>query len=1397
MAIEVISQLKQKNGLTFPIVDSNDVKGGFHNVATLDILLNTPSEILSEGMLAFTRDTNKFYQVIGGKWVESDVANSSSNSIGIPIITRDIVDYAPNKYVMIPDETQLNGETKTNQIKTINGTYIDILLQSLRKLQAEVARLRNSFTYGIYSYTDTNTALSTITEGYKEDLEDEPLWAIEESDLSEIDESGTLLDNNHHFSPADVVDISKQGILTLTDTATWNVTNLYSENLDTKQFIYLTTNSLNIQIQLQATDTPVTTLDLAKLNVPLVNKYQILVIISREINNGKKFIWISIDNQETDKNLIEGYWTNDAIYSTIQTLPNSYNISQITFGSQTISKFKIYSRYQNFTKSVIPSKPSDEDYKYKVAHITIRSVKDRATLISIQSQLPNNELIWEEADKKLWIKTNNKIVTIGGTSINPGTEEGMTQEEMIAKLQELGIVQNNDALEIGDISSLTFIHQDTNKKFKFNVDAYGELKSKEIVSNSIESRLSNTSLSRNVRGLIGQLNIKENNQDPLNIQIKNTSNAGLNSDRLKIGAIYCPLPTDKVFGCSHAFIELENTSQKDINLEGCYLHYARLATEGYKVNHLALNGIIPAGGTYLIRGKQYSEFTDVNTFIKVENYDQEWYDNGKLIDLTVEVGGMEFALTYGEPNLDYSKYLYTKTTDSDVTTLGVSISKATYTYETYFIDSLGVYKGITDSTGVGYWCPTAYVPTSNSIIKNTFELDPAQQGYQALNTYDSSRQRWSKETDTWILSLNDKYITFPHTDDKYPISKFAPKASFEHKNVCTDKSKLDLEKPNMVTCSFGINTYTTRCFNWISAGVFDEYVWIKSGDTYQKFKSYDTISQATDMVSTYPRRKEWPVEVNNAIYARIVNRFPADNTQYSAHKCIIEMTANSLSSPTTYTYIVGRALKDGTPDLEHCSEEYTFTLYPETYTPRIYQVTDQQGFHWVEYQVWAASAKQVDSDIKSSSNIIPVLINTGDMTQNGTRINEWFDYYQAGKPLFKHLEQMYVVGNNDLCGTNVTELGTGDDYGKSNSYYFHVFYCYEVDPTLFTPIINQKYIPSLYYFDFKDHRFIMVNSEITSENCLNWFNLSDNGFPINIYTGYTIPITNDQASTYHSDFMSIYTMVYKMLTTTKYKIVACHEMPFTVITNDSLTTAQQNVFRSVSSSNALVGSHLNQITPYDKKGLHWFSRLLEFKGVKICLGGHKHTYACTYPVREYFTFGSGLNSKDNYAQYTMEETLEHDNVSWVLDNRNLSKFPLVKRADVGQATTGYFYPYTPVENLTNGVAYFMCQSTGYKLTSNKELPSANQKYSQIIPQTSVVSGADKPDKNQQYPMYAIIDLDENTYSIKLIRLHNVFDSNFKFSQSNYSSMPISKQYLAQSTNDYGTWQVSEATLITI
>ena len=140
-----------------------------------------------------------------------------------------------------------------------------------------------------------------------------------------------------------------------------------------------------------------------------------------------------------------------------------------------------------------------------------------------------------------------------------------------------------------------------------------------------------------------------------------------------------------------------------------------------------------------------------------------------------------------------------------------------------------------------------------------------------------------------------------------------------------------------------------------------------------------------------------------------------------------------------------------------------------------------------------------------------MLINTGDATQNGTRVNEWLDYFNGGKCLFNHLEQMDVVGNNDLCGANPEILGTGDDVGKSNSFYFHVFHCYEVNEVdgdgKMLPIIETddgvaKYVPSLYYFDLPQNlRMVMVNSEVTIKTCETWFNKQYGGKVVNVYTG--------------------------------------------------------------------------------------------------------------------------------------------------------------------------------------------------------------------------------------------------------------------------------------------------------
>ena len=121
-----------------------------------------------------------------------------------------------------------------------------------------------------------------------------------------------------------------------------------------------------------------------------------------------------------------------------------------------------------------------------------------------------------------------------------------------------------------------------------------------------------------------------------------------------------------------------------------------------------------------------------------------------------------------------------------------------------------------------------------------------------------------------------------------------------------------------------------------------------------------------------------------------------------------------------------------------------------------------------------------------------------------------------------------------------------------------------------------------------------------------------------------------------------------MTETNKKIIVACHEMPFTVITAANLLSSTVSNSRSLSGT-SLVGSHLNQLNSSDNQSNYWFSRLLEFRNVKLCLGGHKHTYAVTYPLREYYFYGDNKNSKD-HGPMLMNQTLENDKVTFVTDN---------------------------------------------------------------------------------------------------------------------------------------------------
>jgi len=1363
-------------------------------------------------------------------------------NVGLPMMTQQMLDYLPEEsavddYVLIPDETDITDNG-------LGGTYLNILFSAIRKLQAEVVRLKNSFRFGIDSYTGTDTVSSEIVSEYSSIQEDEPLWSIEEDDLSEI--SDATIDFEDPFiqlEPRSAINYDSTGyaeILTSAST-TEAISNAYKEITDTKIFLYLTVDKPNIIINLKErfdlnSDISIDLNSIVSNYNTLNEKYNICILVSRKMlleedntEYGKNYIWISIGYFNTNRIIKEGYYNlyTNSLQKNLYEISGKYYINSVTFNSLSIYKFNAYSKYQDFSHEVIQSQPDDSGYKYRAAHITIRAVKSLSELESITDRLQINELVWQDDQNILWINGKNGPVPISGSSIKP--DSGMTEQEMIDKLEELGIVYiDNNGLQLSNISDVTFINSDTNKKFKFTVDSEGNLNSQELPASTLANRVASLSpeLSTNeeIRGFVAKLFATENNINPTT-----GGDLKLNSDRIKIGAIYAPLVGDTKFGCSHGYIELENTSDKDFPLEGCYLHYVHPNETNdsiFDCEHLALDGILPAWGTYLIRCKKYADpELDEDVFINVNSFDKEWYINGELLDLTHNTTAFYgFALTYGN-EVNGSEVgaatVFKKSNSAD--------TKAPYFYVYNFIDAIFFNKH--PATTAGTWGKNTCSSYSNTITKNTFELDPAKQAYQALTQYDSSRIRLDNVTnDIQYLNLDKEYIEFPNSDDKYPVNLFTPKSSKEHKNVSVDKTKLDKNKPNMVTCSFGIDIYTTRTFNWISCGEFDEYVFIKNGENnWLKFESYKSGDENKTMSSENIARKEFGSVAINSIYKRIVGNFPGDGTHYTSHKCIIQFNFGLPTDiKTVYTYIVGRADKNGNPDFEHCSEEYTFTLYPTSYTPRIYQITDQQGFHWIEYQVWAAAANKINERIISDTineNIIPILINTGDMTQNGTRINEWLDYYNAGKVLFNHLEQMNVVGNNDLCDTNINILGTGDDIGKSNGYYFHVFYCYEVNEDNL-PVITRdsdeviKYIPSLYYFDSNNYRFIMINSELTYENCNNWFDKHYNGQVVNVYTGWAIPVSGNSAG-YCDNFTTIYTMIYRMLNTknTKNAIAVCHEMPFTVITKDGLTT-QANVYgnyRSLSKATngfkaSLVGSHTNQLTGSDIKAPHWLSRLFEYFQVKLCIGGHKHTYACTYPIREnYFYTVNDTVINSASGPMPMQETLENDNTSWIypddyetegLRGYNTSKKPYVKGPVVSSVPgDGYFSPMIVDNNLEGGVTYFMCQATGYKLTSNKELPSNYQHFSKLIPQTGKkANGDDKADGNQQYPMFSIISMSGNTYLIKLLRITDIKDdaNDHVFTQQQYGTGTPAFQYATETLDSrYCTWSTTETAIISI
>jgi hypothetical protein len=304
-------------------------------------------------------------------------------------------------------------------------------------------------------------------------------------------------------------------------------------------------------------------------------------------------------------------------------------------------------------------------------------------------------------------------------------------------------------------------------------------------------------------------------------------------------------------------------------------------------------------------------------------------------------------------------------------------------------------------------------------------------------------------------------------------------------------------------------------------------------------------------------------------------------------------------------------------------------------------------------------------------------------------------------------------------------------------------------------------------------------------------------------------------------------------------VFACHEIPFTVITQASLYNGDANTMGNTrnypNGSSSLLGSHMNQLDSTENRGTYWISRLLEYFGCKLCIGGHKHTYALSYPIKENYQWVDKDNVTHNSLNgiKEMKPTLEDEcgsnpenAVSWIVTTNSIgdnpynvstglsgdvnissTKLPYIPEElynAIGQhkfsGNTYYYRCCTPMDTTNNKkydgfVNYSMCQATGYKLKSNKELPCSYQVFSKLIPKTSNTVNTDgtftdKVNAEQLYPMYSVINFTHrndviNGVDVRLCRVTGIFksDGGDSFTQTNYGKNEPTIQYLLEINSD--------------
>lgn len=814
-----------------------------------------------------------------------------------------------------------------------------------------------------------------------------------------------------------------------------------------------------------------------------------------------------------------------------------------------------------------------------------------------------------------------------------------------------------------------------------------------------------------------------------------SEHSSVESPFVYINMVYCGGDSNKYSynPVSHSFIELCNISTQDLNLNGLYLHYSEgeVAVNGRQWITLPLTGHIPAGGTFLIRCAPCSVYNSNTTLIRVGEPDMEW-----TYEATKNPEVLEVAATNETPahsvwdenrilKLAYSCSIYLsggfeETEQSDYS-MGLTTPFDEHPFTStqlfkdgnvvkYFIDLLGIGEGMECCTSYFNNRKTGLTP-NNCLIFRYYNMDPVKQALKAPSALDNSKNvQWTY----FNLAKLNPYIN---------IEEYRPRNSKEGKNIFFNKAKL-VEGPNVVNCSFGWDAHKTRCFNWISKGYYDEFIKIwpvgtdeSEAEVFESFKEGDGRLDGPNE----NEHRNW----DSPIYNRIRN-VSTSGEDYTVHKFIHDFPEPE--DTQVYNYKVGR---EG-----FWSDVHQFTIRNRDLVIQrgfqFVQTTDQQGFHDEEYKTWGITADFIKQDAENNpENAYEWQMNTGDQTQNGNRLNEWLAFYRDASNFYKNIEQMFTIGNNDLCSADPKVIGNGEDLNKVNPENINFFFTFEFPFDM--PIVpgNEKYIPSVYSFIYGDVYFLCMNSEFTYTTQQDLYGVSnsysmdgDATGPTGIYSIIKQWCVNDLQ---HID------------NKIKWKVAFTHDNPFTLLTRSQIygtqsggtvnyTYLKEDLSENTSYSRG--GSHLNSV------GNYWFSKFLEDNNFRLCIGGHKHTYTCSRLMRD------NPNNRMKPFVYDPDYYVENGEPHYPDWYTNLGgdKAHLMQFGDL----------YDGQGNEQTYVKYVTLQATGYKTTSNKELPTANIPWLEAYyPAKGTAASTDRfasESKNggQNYPHYILWKIGKGT-----------------------------------------------------